>query len=287
MSLKINNDTYTLNNNNTIPVMGFGTMLVDKPQILESIKAGYRQLDSAKVYKNEVQVGEAIKESGVPREDLFVTTKLWNTDHKTVAEALDESLQKLNLDYVDLYLIHWPSSEVPELSEFKVYDDWDFVDTYKELQKIVKTTNKIKNLGVSNFTIDHFEKLFADKEVDIIPVVNQIEAHPLLIQQDLVDYMTNKNIAVQAYSPLGGSGNFVFQYDEVKKLAEKYNVETAQILNSWAVQRNSIVIPRTNTPKRIYDNLKTLVLEEEDFQLLNTLEGKYGTVRNNDAWRFA
>lgn len=283
--LKINTETFTLNDGCKIPKVGFGTMRIDKSGILEALKAGYRQLDTAAIYKNEQEVGAAIKESGIPRNELFVVTKLWNTRHKDAEAALDESLQKLGLDYVDLYLIHWPAPEI-EGTDHQLYDDWSFIDTYKLLQKIYKTTDKIKSLGVSNFTIDHFEQLFADKQVDVVPVVNQIEAHPVLTQDDLMDYMKATNILPQAYSPLGGTGNFIFEYEEVQQLSRKYKVEPAQVLISWAVQRGTNVIPRTGNVERIHSNLKTFALEPEDFDLLNKLSDKYGVIRNNDAWRF-
>lgn len=283
--LKINTETYTLNDGNKIPKVGFGTMRVNKEGILEALKAGYRQLDTAFIYRNEEEVGAAIKESGIPREELFVVTKLWNWHHKDAAAALDDSLKKLGLDYVDLYLIHWPFSEI-EGTDNKVYDDWNFIDTYKLLQKIYKTTNKVKTLGVSNFTVQHFDQLFADKEVDVVPAINQIEAHPALTQEKLMDYMKQKNIIPQAYSPLGGTGNFIFEYEEIQQMSKKYQVTPAQVLISWAVQRGTVAIPRTGTFQRIHENIQTFTLTKEDFEALNHLSDKYGVIRNNDVWRF-
>lgn len=285
MALKLNTNSLTLNTGSKIPQIGFGSMLTSKDAILQSLKEGCRHIDTAAIYGNEDQVGQAIAESKIPREEIFITTKLWNTRHKDVAAALDESLAKLGTDYVDLYLIHWAWSEI-EGTDHEVYQDWDFVDTYKELQKIYKSTNKIKTLGVSNFTIAHLEKLFNDKEVDIVPAVNQIEAHPLLKQPKLTKYLQDKNIVIEAYSPLGGTGTFVFQYPEVEQLAEKYGITPAQVLISWAVQRDTVVIPRSKTLLRVGANLLTLTLHPDDFEILNSLEDKYGTVRNNDAWRF-
>ncbi|EGV65337.1 Glycerol 2-dehydrogenase (NADP(+)) [Yamadazyma tenuis] len=283
--LTTNTQTLLLNDGHRIPQVGFGAMRVPKEGILDALNAGYRLLDTATIYKNEQDVGDAIRQSGIPREQLFVVTKLWNTDHKRVEAALDESLKKLGLEYVDLYLIHWPWSEI-EGTDHEVYTDWTFVDTYKALQKVYKTTGKIRSLGVSNFTIAQLEQLSSDKDIDVVPAVNQIEAHPLLTQPKLMAYLESKNILAQAYSPLGGSGNFLFKYKEVTDMASRYGVTPAQLLISWGVQRRTVVIPRSATRSRIESNIRTFTLKDADFEALNTLSDTYGVIRNNDTWRF-
>ncbi|ODV79385.1 Aldo/keto reductase [Suhomyces tanzawaensis NRRL Y-17324] len=271
MSLIKNADIVTLNNGVQIPQVGFGTWKSEDGKGYEAVKIalanGYTHIDTAAIYKNEEEVGKAIKESGIPREKLFLTTKLWNTDQTRVEEALDESLKKLGTDYVDLYLIHWPTPLDAEGNPL----GHSFVQTYKDLQKIYKNTKKIRAIGVSNFTIEDLDTLFADKEVDVVPVVNQIEAHPLLPQQDLFDYLKAKNIYVEAYCPLGSDGAPVAKHPTVVKVAEKLGVSAVHVLISWAIQRGSIVLPKSVREKYIISNRETLHLPQEDFDAINDI----------------
>lgn len=279
---RANTDVYTLNSGAIIPAVGFGTWQSEDNQAYEAVKValanGYKHIDTAAIYKNEEQVGKAIKDSKISREELFITTKLWNTDHKRAAEALDESLKKLGLDYVDLYLIHWPLSTDPATGE--PYSDWDYLDAYKELQKLQKS-GKTKAIGVSNFTQKQVQRVLDDKDVTIVPAVNQIEAHPLLTQPELTEFLQKHNILVEAYSPLGSTNSPLFKNPVVVELAEKYEVEPAQVLISWALQRKTVVLPKSVTEKRIISNFKTFELAPEDFKKLSNLSEQYGVQRLN------
>ncbi|CAI5758297.1 unnamed protein product [Candida verbasci] len=281
-NLQINKDVFTLNNGNKIPAVGLGTWRADSEKeavdaVLAALKNGYKHIDTAAIYANEEFVGEAISKSGIPREELFITTKLWNSRHKDVSAALDESLGKLKLDYVDLYLIHWPVSTNPETKE--PYPDHDFVDTWKKLQEIYKKGDKVKAIGVSNFTVKKLEKLLSADGVDVVPAVNQVEAHPLLTQPELYNYLKEKDILLEAYSPLGSADSPLFKNETIVEIAKKNEVEPAQVLVSWAVQRHTVVLPKSVTESRIISNLKTFKLSEEDFETLNRLIEKDGVTR--------
>lgn len=278
--LKKNTDKIELNQGVKIPVIALGTCRANEGEAREAtriaLQNGYRHIDTAFIYSNEEEVGEGIRDSGVPREEIFVTTKLWNFDHKRAEAALDDSLRKLGLDYVDLYLIHWPYSEDPETKS--AYKDWDYIQTYKELQKLQKM-GKTKAIGVSNFTINKLKKLMADPEVTVKPAVNQFEAHPLLPQVDLYNYLKAEGIVIEAYAPLGSPMNPLFKVEEIVDIAKKRNVDPAQVLISWAVQRGTVPLPKSVNEARIISNLKTFKLLDEEFEVLNNLSNKYGISR--------
>ncbi|KAM9892282.1 hypothetical protein OXX79_010125 [Metschnikowia pulcherrima] len=284
MSLHTNTGTYTLLNGKTIPKIALGTYLSNEGECAASVKLalqnGYRHIDTAAYYFNEEEVGQGIKESGVPREEIFVTTKVWNDQHKNVKGAFESSLKKLGLDYVDLYLMHWPISLDPETQ--KPYADWDYVDTYKEMQKLVHS-GKAKSIGVSNFTVAKVRRLLADPEITIKPVVNQIEAHPLLPQPELTKWMQDEGIIIEAYRPLGSAQSVLITNETIVEIAKKNNVDAGQVLISWGVQRGTVVLPKSVKEKRLISNLKTFTLSEEDFRAVDTLSEKYGVQRTVDS----
>lgn len=283
--MSINKDVFTLNNGQKIPAVGLGTWRATEEgaarnAVKVALQNGYRHIDAAAIYGNEEEVGQGIKDSGVPREEIYVTTKLWNTEHNNIEGALDTSLKKLGLDYVDLYLIHWPVNS-GDFSKKATEENYDYIDTYKRLQNVVKQ-GKAKSIGVSNLTKYRTEQLLADKDVTIKPVVNQIEAHPLLPQPELTEYLHKENILVEAYSPLGSSESPLFKNETILAIAKKNNVSSAQVLISWAVQRGTIVLPKSVTDARIISNAQTIKLPQEDFETLNHLSEKDGVVRTND-----
>ncbi|KAI9483925.1 MAG: NADP-dependent oxidoreductase domain-containing protein [Benjaminiella poitrasii] len=291
----MSNKVLKLNTGAPIPALGLGTWL-SKPEevydaVITAIKAGYRHIDTAFIYGNEKEVGKAIRESGVPRSEIFVTTKLWNTFHRPedVEKGLETSLSNLGLDYIDLYLMHWPCAfkpgqgNAPKDEDGKaLLDDVDFTETYAAMEKLDK--NKVRAIGVSNFNIDKLEKLA--KTQKIVPAANQVELHPLLPQDDLVKYCKDHNILITAYSPLGSSNSPLFKHEVVSKVAEKYKVSTAQILISWGLKRNYSVIPKSVTASRIKSNFQTVDLNEEDFETLNRVSKEEKVQRITDPYNF-
>jgi len=274
---------FKLNTGAKIPALGLGTWQSPEGQVraavAHAIKVGYRHIDCAYVYGNEKEVGEGIKEglavAGIPRADLFITTKLWCTYHTRAEQALDMSLQSLGLDYVDLYLMHWPVAMNPDGNHEKfpklpdgsrdLIRERSHVDTYKDMEKLIKT-GKVKAIGVSNYSKKYLEELLP--KVDTVPAVNQIENHPLLPQQDVVDFCKEKGTIVTAYSPLGSTGSPLFQDPHVIKLAEQKGVSPGTILLSYPIARGVVVIPKSVTPSRIEDNKKIVTLSEADLASL-------------------
>ncbi|KAI8384269.1 NADP-dependent oxidoreductase domain-containing protein [Radiomyces spectabilis] len=274
------NNVFQLNTGQTIPAIGLGTWQ-SKPNevyhaVLAALESGYRHIDTAYVYRNEKQVGQAIKDSGIPRDQLFITTKLWNTSHRPelVASALEQSLDNLQLDYIDLYLMHWPIAFQPsermvpkdENGEIAL-DSVDFCATYAAMEKLDK--KKVRAIGVSNFSIPNLQKLLATAK--IIPAVNQVELHPYLPQKELLKFCHEENIHVTAYSPLGSTDSPLIQEPIVLEVANKYNTTPAQVLISWGIQRKCSVIPKSVTPSRIKQNKETIQLELSDIQRLDQL----------------
>ncbi|MDU9690008.1 aldo/keto reductase [Priestia aryabhattai] len=242
----------TLNNGLKMPQLGFGVWQVEDNQaaaaVSKAIEVGYTSIDTAMIYKNEEGVGQAIKESSVPRERLFITTKVWNSDqgYDNALRAFDESLERLGLDYVDLYLIHWPTPQ---------YDE--YVETYKALEKLYHD-GKVKAIGVCNFEIEHLERLL--NECDVTPVLNQIECHPYLAQNELKEFCAKHNIFVEAWSPLDQGGE-VLQDEVIQKIAEVHSKTPAQVVLRWHLQNNTIVIPKSVTPSRIEENFNVFDFE--------------------------
>ncbi|KAF4215324.1 hypothetical protein CNMCM8980_006773 [Aspergillus fumigatiaffinis] len=271
---------FKLNTGAEIPALGLGTWQ-SKPGEVEravshAISVGYRHIDTAYCYQNETEVGNGIKEalqSGkVKREDLFVTTKLWCTYHTRVEEALDKSLKNLGLDYVDLYLMHWPLAMNPEGNHelFPKHPDGSrdivhshsHVTTWKSMEKLL-ATGKTKAIGVSNYSKRYLEQLLP--EVTVVPAVNQIENHPSLPQQEIVDFCKEKGIHITAYSPLGSTGSPLFTAEPIVAVAKKRGVSPASVLLSWHIARGSSVLAKSVTPSRIEENRTSLIkLDDED-----------------------
>ena len=253
---------WPLNDGNEMPILGFGLYLT-KPgmesiqSIQTALEAGYRHFDTAALYKNESELGKVILQNNIPREDVFITTKLWNADHgyDEALKAFDESLEKLKMDYVDLYLIHWPVEE-------KRKDSW------KALMRI-KEEGRAKSIGVSNYTIRHLEELLQTSSEK--PVVNQVEFHPFLYQQELLAFCEENKIQLQAYSPLTRGKRL--DNPVIVNIAEKYKKTPAQIMLRWSLQHQVVPIVKSATPHRIVENslIFDFDIAKEDMTMLDSL----------------
>lgn len=268
-----------LNTGAEIPALGLGTWQsapgeVEKA-VSHAISVGYRHIDAAFCYQNEEEVGKGIKDalaSGkVKREDLFVTTKLWCTYHSRVEEALDLSLKNLGLDYVDLYLMHWPLAMnpkgnhplFPKLADGSrdIDHSHSHVTTWKNMEKLL-ATGKVKAIGVSNYSKRYLEQLLP--EAAVVPAVNQIENHPSLPQQEIVDFCKENGIHITAYSPLGSTGSPLFTAEPIVEIATRKGVSPATVLLSWHIARGSSVLAKSVTPSRIEDNRNLVQLDKSD-----------------------
>ncbi|KAL9104876.1 MAG: hypothetical protein Q9187_008851, partial [Circinaria calcarea] len=239
--------TFTLNSGGKIPAIGLGTWQSKPNEVAHIVKValqiGYRHIDTALAYGNEHEVGQGIKDSGVPRSEIWVTTKLDNTWHHRVEEGIDTSLKSLGMDYVDLYLIHWPSSTDPKDTS-KHLPDWDFIKTWQEMQKL-PATGKVKSIGVSNFGIKNLEKLLNHQSCKTVPAVNQIEIHPHNPSPKLIDYCREKGIHCTAYSPLGSTNSPLYKEPTLLLIADKLARTPQQVLLKWGIQSGWSVIPKT------------------------------------------
>lgn len=272
--------TYSLKNGLEIPVVGFGTWKTPDGDdaynsVSEALNAGYRHIDTAAVYGNEESVGKAIKDSGLSREDVFVTSKVWNTERgydKTIA-AYEASLEKLGMDYLDLYLIHWPAIE-------KQNDDWEELnkESWRALMDLYKV-GKVKSIGVSNFQKKHMEAL---KDAEILPMVNQIEFHPGWLQEETRELCKELGILVEAYSP-NGNGKLL-KDDTLLKIAEKYGKSVAQICIRWTLQHGTLPLPKSVTPEYIKENTEVFDFEisDEDMQTIDEMEYLVGVPTDPD-----
>ncbi|KAK8096763.1 uncharacterized protein PG998_004984 [Apiospora kogelbergensis] len=271
--------TYTLATGDKMPAIGLGTWQSSPGQVGEAVKAaigaGYRYIDTALAYGNEAEVGEGVKAAGVPREQLWITTKLDNPWHKRVAEGIDTSLKNLGMDYVDLYLMHWPCSTDPDDLK-KHYPDWNFIDTWREMQKLVGT-GKVRNIGVSNFDIVNLEKLLNDPSCKIKPAVNQIELHPNNPSKKLVTYCGEKGIHCTGYSCLGSTDSPLYKDATLLKLAEAKGKTPQQCLLQWGIQKGWDVIPKSVTASRIEANfdLDGWWLTDEEVDQLDNLKDRF------------
>jgi diketogulonate reductase-like aldo/keto reductase len=252
----------TLHNGVKMPWFGLGVFKVqDGDEVVQSVKAalkaGYKSIDTAAVYKNEEGVGLAIKEAGVPREELFVTTKVWNSDqgYESAIQAFETSLEKLGLEYIDLYLIHWPVK-----GKYK--------ETWKALETLYKE-KKVRAIGVSNFHIHHLEDLLQDAEIK--PMVNQVELHPLLNQAELRDFCKKQEIQIEAWSPLAQGE--LLENAPLKEIAAKYSKSAAQVILRWDLQNEIVTIPKSVKEHRIIENadIFDFELSAEDMDKINGL----------------
>jgi len=254
----------TLYNGVEMPWIGLGVFKVqDGEEVVSSVKAalevGYRSIDTAAIYGNEDGVGRAIAESNVPREELFITTKVWNAHHgfDSTLAAFDESMEKLGLDYLDLYLIHWP---LPSKGQY--------IETWKALEKLYKD-GRVRAIGVSNFKIHHLESIMANCEIK--PMVNQVEYHPRFNQKELHDFCRKNEIQLEAWSPLMQGG--LLNEPVLVEIANKYNKSTAQIIIRWDLQTEVVTIPKSTKPHRIAENVNLFDFElsQEDMDKINAL----------------
>ena len=255
--------TFTLHNGVAMPYLGLGTYQADNEQeVVDSVKdaleTGYRHIDTASVYKNEEGVGKGIKESAVAREEIFVVSKVWNADqgYDSTIKAFTDSLERLQLDYLDLYFIHWPVA-----GKFK--------DTWKALEHLY-AEKKVRAIGVSNFLQHHLEEVLSDCKV--VPMVNQMEFHPYVVQQDLIDFCNKNTIQYEAWSPF--MQGKVFDLDICKELADKYNKSVAQVILRWNLQKGVVTIPKSVHKNRIAANaaIFDFELSEEDVTYLDSLD---------------
>ncbi|AOP48911.1 aldo/keto reductase [Streptomyces lydicus] len=242
----------TLNNGTVMPQLGFGVWQIPDDEAFTSVgqalETGYRSIDTAAIYGNEEGTGKALAASGIPREELFVTTKLWNSEqgYDATLRAFDTSLGKLGLEYVDLYLIHWP---LPSRD--------NYVATYKAFEKI-QAEGRAKAIGVSNFQPAHLERLLA--ETSVVPAVNQIELHPQFQQAESRDFHARHGIATEAWSPLG-QGKGLLEDPTIGRLAAKHGRTAAQVVLRWHLQIGNVVIPKSVTPSRIAENIDVFGFE--------------------------
>lgn len=277
------NKTTILSNGVTIPAIGYGTW--QTPQAIAAdcvayaIGQGYRHIDGAACYENEIQVGKGIRASGIDRAELFVTSKVWNTErgyHKTLA-AFEKTLDDLGLEYLDLYLIHWPAS-------FSRYKNWEEINlgTWQALTELYRA-KKVRAIGVSNFMPSHLDALM---RTEVKPMVNQIEYHPGFMQQETVAYCRANDILIEAWSPLG-TGKMLSNAT-LKGIAQKYNKSVAQICIRWCLQNGVVPLPKSVTNSRITENLNVFDFEigETDMQTINALPYIGGSSLHPDEVKF-
>ena len=258
----------TLNNGQKIPQLGLGTPF-EEDFIIEALKIGYRHIDTAHMYGNEKEVGSAIKKSGIKREEIFITSKLWITEYGEgiTLPAINKMLKRLDLDYIDLILLHFP---------FK-----DYIGAYKDLEKAYEE-GKVKSIGISNFENQKLEELCDMAKIK--PVLNQVELHPYFQQNDLKNRMDKYNTKVEAWAPLGHAMTNIFNEEIIKKLSEKYKKSPAQIILRWDIQRGIITIPKSQKFERIKENFQIFDFEltEDEIKDINSLDGKQKRIQDKD-----
>lgn len=249
---------FKLNNGIEIPSIGLGVFrLEDAKKAQETVEMalsnGYRHIDTAMIYGNEEAVGKGIKNSGIPREEIFLTTKLWNDDQRSgkVDEAIDASLDRLGMDYIDLYLVHWPVKDT-------------YVDVWKKMEEVYKQ-GKAKAIGVCNYHQHHLEDLL--EQAEIVPAVNQIECYPYLSQEPLVDYCKSKGIVPEAWGPLGAGKSDIFENPVITGIADKHQKTPAQVVLRWLLQRGIIIIPMSTNKDRQIENMSVTDFELTDEEM--------------------
>lgn len=283
--MKSLSDNYILSNGVKIPCVGFGTWKAPNGEtavnaVKQALKAGYRHIDTAALYYNEESVGTGIKESGIPREEIFVTSKLQNGEHgyQETLNAFETTMKNLNLDYLDLYLIHWPNP-------IKSRHEWQAANagTWKAFEELYEA-GRIRSIGVSNFRRHHLEELM--KTANVAPMVNQIRLCPGDTQDELVSYLREQNILAEAYSPLG-SGK-IFEVPQMIALSKKYGKSIAQICIRWSLQMGFLPLPKSVTKERIEENAHVFDFElsEEDVSIIADLKGCCGYATNPDTTDF-
>ncbi|KZT01050.1 Aldo/keto reductase [Laetiporus sulphureus 93-53] len=261
-----------LNTGALMPTLGLGTWksapgLVEKAVEI-ALKDGYRHIDTATAYANEKEVGIGIKASGVRREEIFLTTKLANSNHRDPEKALEYSLTQLDTPYLDLWLMHWPCP----MKDGKPDHEVSWIDTWKKMEKIYKAhPDKVRAIGVSNVSLKYMEDLL--KVADVVPAVNQIESHPSCKQEELTQYCWSKGISITAYSPLGSDNAPLAANSVIQEIATAHGVAPSTVLISFHANRPGVtVVPKSVTPERILANAKIIDLTDEDMQRLNDIE---------------
>ncbi|VPZ76861.1 2,5-diketo-D-gluconic acid reductase A [Streptococcus pneumoniae] len=276
-------NTYQLNNGVEIPVLGFGTFKAKDEEeayhaVLEALKAGYRHIDTAAIYQNEESVGQAIKDSGVPREEMFVTTKLWNSQqtYEQTRQALEKSIEKLGLDYLDLYLIHWPNPK-----PLRENDAWKTrnAEVWRAMEDLYQE-GKIRAIGVSNFLPHHLDALL--ETATIVPAVNQVRLAPGVYQEEVVAYCREKGILLEAWGPFGQGE--LFDSKQVQEIAANHGKSVAQIALAWSLAEGFLPLPKSVTTSRIQANLDCFGIElsHEERETLKTIAVQSGAPRVDD-----